>query len=542
MKTLKIGKHNIPIKKKLIFLQGNYKINQIENLPYLNQEWNNILEDIFINSDLLIKFISNLDNIIMHQNLEEKGTILEYWGKIYGSFEGIKEIILYYKKINNLNTLILNKTNLVKEIEYLELVKRKIQVSNKKSIFQTKKDLLSKLINTEQTLSSEFKFQSEEFYSFNQRITNFLDKKAKLDKNLYKLKQEQRNLFSETNQITKQMDEKDPLLETYKNKIKTLDPIKNQEDYNRIKKKLDNIRDLYDDLKKKRSIKIKESKEVKQKIRNLRLELKRNSGELNKLMPKFQEIKKKFEELNVELENIKQQRKTIQTELKSFLELDDKENLNLDSDNEAIIYNNPHQIEEKLKKYRNQMDYIERNIEENFKTQNIDFIRKEIEKDKKKLLENIKLNSEKLDIIAKEINNFKKFFDRIKKIQFWMNKLLSQIGLIFSFSISFEEEKMLLTYNIMRNNQSININSDLKRIEKTYFYLSFIISSYLGGNYNFIPISINNLPKFMITRQNFIKNVKMLDNISDEFPDDITIIFFLEQNTYELPLKVLKID
>ena len=83
---------------------------------------------------------------------------------------------------------------------------------------------------------------------------------------------------------------------------------------------------------------------------------------------------------------------------------------------------------------------------------------------------------------------------------------------------------------------------DLKRVEKAFFYFSAIISSYLGENYKFIPIRINSLPKFMITKQNFIKNVKMLVDICDELPEDISIIFLLEENKFEIPLEIIKID
>ena len=57
-----------------------------------------------------------------------------------------------------------------------------------------------------------------------------------------------------------------------------------------------------------------------------------------------------------------------------------------------------------------------------------------------------------------------------------------------------------------------------------------------------MPIRIKNLPKFMITKQNFIKNIKMLEDICDELPEDIRIIFLLEEKNYEIPLKIITID
>ena len=174
--------------------------------------------------------------------------------------------------------------------------------------------------------------------------------------------------------------------------------------------------------------------------------------------------------------------------------------------------------------------------------QDLGIINKKFDENREKSLEKLSLNSKKLKFLSERTHNFEEFIERTKNIQSWMNKLLGNIDMKVSFSLSFDKENLKLTNKVIKKNRQINIDTDLKRVEKAFFYFCFIISCYLGGNYKLIPIRINNLPKFMITKQNFINNIKMLEDICDELPKDTRIIFFLEENNYEIPLKVINVD
>ncbi len=543
MIKLIINSHKIPINEKLTFLQGNYNISEIENLPYSWVEWDKYLDNIFSDSNLMIDFLSNLNFMITQQNSKKLSLLSENWNELYGIFKDNKDNISEYKKFNHFKINLENKSNLLQEIERLELKEKKIDQLADESIFQGKKDLLRKLEKLLETHTTEFTIQSDEYFANKQRVDEYLEIKAKYDENLSQIKYEQRILFKETNELTKQMDDLEPLLETYQDKLEVLDPEKNKEDFKRIQKKCDDIKSVHKDLKSDRILKIKNSKDINQKMRNLRNQIKKNNNNLKKLnISKFQEIKKKYDYLNTELENTKAQIKSVRLEINSMLSKNEKINPQSDRNQEEKFYSSPHEIKEVLKKKRNNINQIDNIFEISYETTDFDIINKKFEKNRMKLSEKLSQNSEKLKHISKETHNFKEFIERTKNIQSWMNKILSKIDMKVSFSLAFDKEKLKLTNKVMRKNQFITIDSDLKRVDKAYFYFSFIISSYLGGNYKFIPIRIENLPKFMITKGNFIKNIKMLEEICDELPEDISIIFLLEENNYEIPLKIIRVD
>ncbi len=545
MITLNINSHEIPLNEKLIFLHGNYDINAIENLPYSWVKWGNYLEDIFSNSNLMIEFLSNLNFLITQQNSKKNSLISDNWNELYAKFKENDENIVEYKKFNNIKLNMVSKTNLLKEIEHLELMEKNISQMANESIFLGKKDLLRKLEKLLKTLTTEFDIQSDEYFANRQRIDEYLEIKVKYDTNISLLKNDQRHLFKETNELTKQMDNLEPLLETYYDKLELIDSENNDKDYNRIKKKYNDVKSSHKDLKNERILKMKISKGVKQKIRNLRSQTKKNNDNLKKLnTSKFQEIKKIFNELKTEIENTKAQIESVRIDIDSFLNINRNINPQINQNQEVKYYSNPNEIIEVLKKKRNKIDQIDSKFENSYETTDLEIIKKKFNNDRQKLLEKLRLNSENLGLLSKKTHYFEEFIERIKNIQSWMNKFLSKIDMKISFSLTFDKENLKLTNKIMKQNQYINIDKDLKRVEKAFIYFSFIFSCYLGGDHKFIPLRIIDLPKFMITQQNFIKNIKMLGDISDELPKDIIIIFLLEQRKYEIeiPYKIINLD
>ena len=543
MITLNINSHEIPINEKLIFLQGNYNCNDIENLPYSWVEWERYLDNIFNNSNLMIDFLSNLNFMITQQNSIKNPLLSDNWNELYGIFKENEDDISEYKKFNNLKINLESKANLLQEIEHLELKEKKIEQIANESIFLGKKDLLRKLEKLLETHTTEFNIQSDEYFANKQRVDEYLKIKAKFDGNLSQIKHEQRVLFKETNELTKQMDDLEPLLETYRDKLEVIDSERNNEDFKRIQKKCDDIKSVHEDLKNERIVKIKRSKEINQKMRNLRIQIKKNNNNLKKQnISKFQEIKKKYDDLKSDLENTKAQIKSVRLEIDSMLSKSENLNSESDQNQEEKFYSSPNEIKEVLKNKRKNINQIDDIFENSYETTDLNIINKKFEKNRKKLSEKLSLNSEKLKILSEKTHNFVEFIERTKNIQSWMNIILDKINMKISFSLAFDKENMKLTNKVMKKGQYINIDTDLKRVEKSFYYFSFIISSYLGGNYKFIPIRIENLPKFMITKVNFIKNIKMLEDICDELPEDINIFFLLEENNYEIPLKIIKID
>ena len=87
MITLNINSHEIPINEKLIFLQGNYNCNDIENLPYSWVEWERYLDNIFNNSNLMIDFLSNLNFMITQQNSKKNSLLSDNWNEFYCIFK-----------------------------------------------------------------------------------------------------------------------------------------------------------------------------------------------------------------------------------------------------------------------------------------------------------------------------------------------------------------------------------------------------------------------------------------------------------------------
>ena len=543
MIKLNIDSNEIPINQKLIFLQGSYDINAIENLPYSWIDWDENIEILFSDSNLMIEFFSHLNSIITQQSSKKTGLISDNWNNLYSTFKENKNNITEYEKFNDLNKNMVRKLNLLQEIERLEIMEKKLDQIANQSIFQGRKDLLLKLEKLLETQTTEFYIQSDEFFVNKQRVDENLAIKTKFDGNLSQLKHEQRILFKETNDLTKQMDNLEPLMDVYQEKLEVIDNDKKSEDYKRIKKKFDVIKKEHEDYKNDRVLKIKKSKEITQKMRNLRAQIKKNNKDLKKLdMSKFHEIKKKYENLKTDLENTKAQIKSVGLDIESMLNNNEKISPQNDLNQENTFYSNPTEIKELLKKKRNQINQIDDFFENTYDTTDLEIIKKKINSDRRNLLNKLSSNSEKLLISSEKTPYYEEFFERIKKIQSWMNKILSKIDLKISFSLAFDEEKLKLTNKIIKKTQYINFNTDLKRVEKAFFYFSAIISSYLAENYKFSPIRIKNLPQFMITKQNFIKNIKMLEDICDKLPEDIRIIFLLEEHKFEIPFEIIKID
>ena len=82
---------------------------------------------------------------------------------------------------------------------------------------------LEKLLETQTT---EFNIQTDEYFVNKQRVDENLAIKTKFDGNLSQLKHAQRILFRETNELTKQMDALEPLMDVYEEKLEVIDPNK----------------------------------------------------------------------------------------------------------------------------------------------------------------------------------------------------------------------------------------------------------------------------------------------------------------------------
>ena len=102
---LNIDSQEIPINQKLIFLQGNYDINTIENLPYSWVDWDENLELLFSDSNLMIEFFSHLNFIITQQNSKKTGLISDNWNNLYSTFEenknNIAEYLSFFRMVND---------------------------------------------------------------------------------------------------------------------------------------------------------------------------------------------------------------------------------------------------------------------------------------------------------------------------------------------------------------------------------------------------------------------------------------------------------
>ncbi|UYP45898.1 hypothetical protein NEF87_002183 [Candidatus Lokiarchaeum ossiferum] len=540
-----INDQAILIESPLLFLKGDCDVSSIsgENLKIV--EWNEYFPDIFENPLKLNTFIHLFPSILSSSNLINKeisSSTAQTWTGVVHAFNQLNNVSKVFPNILRINTILAEQNTIKEEITTLIAYQLKLKEITENSLYITKKDLLAKLQKELANLQPKFEIEKDEYSVYADRMQNYLKKKNDYNSIQKSLKEEQRVLFRQTNEITKMMDERDPSMQTYLDKLADLDPELQAEDYKRIQKKYNTLKVEYDKLKSHRNSIMNESKGIKQRLLKSRNEFKQSNKELRSFQPQFQEIEAKFLSLRSQIESLQKQIQEIETELNLMVDSGKSSSSNIDLSLDHIPYTSLAQVEELLMQKKQRQNLILSKLDEIFHSTESSTISKDIENRISKMediLKNISSSVSEFEKNDKIDTLFRSYIHTLKSLQNFMNLLLEPMDFQINFSNSIEGESNedLKVNLILKNKKGVETNlEELKRVEKAYLILTLIVSCYLTLGISLIPIEFKSLPPSIVTKQTFIKATQLLSEQILLLPleEAIHVVFFMEQTNFDV--------
>ncbi|WP_371806572.1 hypothetical protein [Candidatus Lokiarchaeum ossiferum] len=540
-----INDQAILLESPLLFLKGDCDVSSIsgENLKIV--EWNEYFPDIFENPLKLNKFIHLFPSILSSSNLINKeisSSTAQTWTGVVHAFNQLNNVSKVFPNILRINTILAEQNTIKEEITTLIAYQLKLKEITENSLYITKKDLLAKLQKELANLQPKFEIQKDEYSVYADRMQNYLKKKNDYNSIQKSLKEEQRVLFRQTNEITKMMDERDPSMQTYLDKLADLDPELQAEDYQRIQKKYNTLKVEYDKLKSHRNSIMNESKGIKQRLLKSRNEFKQSNKELRSFQPQFQEIEAKFLSLRSQIESLQKQIQEIESELNLMVDSGKSSSSNIDLSLDHIPYTSLAQVEELLMQKKERQNLILSKLDEIFHSTESSTISKDIENRISKMediLKNVSSSVREFEKNDKIDSLFRSYIRTLKSLQNFMNLLLEPMDFQINFSNSIEGEsnEVLKVNLILKNKKGVETNlEELKRVEKAYLILTLIVSCYLTLGIKLIPLEFKSLPPSIVTKQTFIKATQLLSEQILLLPleEAIHVVFFMEQTNFDV--------
>ncbi len=533
--TVKIKKNLISLKTPISFIQGKVEAEDLQDLIYPIFDWNTIFPDIFIRCNEYNTFFSHMNESLQLGKISKKKSISQNWQNIYTYYEEINKYSSVYDSLQRIYEIYNERIHLAEQIpdlnEELEQIK---QISNN-SIYQGKIELLTKLNSELSYLIPLFEVHSEEYNIYNNKMVKFRELKEHNLKIQKKYKLIQGELFRKTNEITKNIDDLDPKIQNYFEKLENLKSNEISEDYKRINAKYQILNKETNKLKTERSSFIKESKSIKQKLTNIKNNFRKERKNFDSIQIKFTEIENTYLNLSKQIESIKIQIKSTKIDIDN---LKINKNSNIKPKKKELKYSTINQYLEEIKEINIRIEQIDSKFQDLFGTSVIEEISILLNKKELQLQKKLKKTTSLLnDMIKKRTNtNYIQIFHNVcDKINQTMNHLLNSLDINLNISSALSTEnpgKFIISSITKKKDVNLSYEEDLKRIEKSVMIFAFIISCYVATNNYIIPLHINKLPNSVITKQTFQKSIKIIENSIKTLPEykKIHIILFLHDN------------
>lgn len=539
-----INEQSILLESPLIFLKGECDISSISECDLKTVEWEMFLPDILEVPSKMNAFIHSYPSFLSHSFSASNSfsSTAQTWTAIVQTKEQLNKISKVFPNILRINAILAERNTIADEISNLYKYQINLKEITKNSLYATKKDLLAKLQKELAKLQPKFEIEKDEYSVYADRMQIFQKKKRDYNSIQKALKEEQRVLFRQTNEVTKIMDERDPNMQTYLEKLADLDPELQAEDHQRIQKKYDVIKSEYDKLKSHRNEIMKDSKGIKQKLLKSRNEFKQSNKDLRSFQPQFQEIESKFLSLQSQVESLQKQIQEIENELNTMVDSENASSSEINLTLDHIPYTSLEQVDELLMQKKQRQNLILSKLDEIFHSTESSTISKDIEKriaKMEEILKEVNAAVSKFEKINSIESNFRSYIKTVKTFQKYMTVFLEPIGINihFSHSIEGESNENFQVNIISKNSKGSEINlKELKRVEKAYVILSFIISCYLSLGINIIPIEFKSLPPSVVTKQTFIKATQLLSEQFVLMPveEAIHVVFFMEHASFDV--------
>ncbi|MHA1673707.1 MAG: hypothetical protein ACTSYI_08760 [Promethearchaeota archaeon] len=473
--------------------------------------------------------------------------ILDQWAFINSTHKEIGIMLEELHKLDKISQIITSKREMGTKIENLYLAREYIERQSNASYLGAQRNLLEKLIQDETILQPQFEIAEDEYSSIQRQITQYLTQEDQFNTQQNHLKTRQRDLFQETNEITKRMDDLDPKLTTYREKIADLDPDDENSSIERLRAKLDKVQKDYDLFGTERKNLMKKSQELKKTQIRERKNFKDVKKHLSRLRPLHDQKKNEFETLSRRNETLKRQIETIKKELASRIlakPTSDEDSM----DNITINYSSSQEIEDQILLIQSKLEKIDSILEKQFSTTDLSQIQPKLTKRYSTLqthFDSLNSNTNLESQIEQYAHGSEMQLLKLNRMKNWINYFLTPLELIFNFelSISAPNKDLLVNLNVMNmKGEIINVEEDLTRFQSAFLIFSIIIAIYLSLDIKLVPLCLSHLPKSIITKQTFQRTIESLTAQIQAHPSlqDLQLVFFFDiPQSYDLSIQDL---
>ncbi|MHA1775382.1 MAG: hypothetical protein ACTSWC_01335 [Promethearchaeota archaeon] len=436
-----------------------------------------------------------------------------------------------------LSALISTREQLIKDFQISEL--------------QTKKKFVQERMNERAAIRSDLNIAKEEFRAIEIQYQHYIKKHEQLQTLLAQLNRQQREIYQQTNQITKNMDELDPRIIVYQEKLDEINELENTSDFNRIKSKLSIIEKEYERLQQERKNLIQKSQILKKRILQERKALKSINRKIQQLKPLFDERYNDVELLKKRMASIEKQIHKFSGEINQTLK-NEKENLQNDETTSNFqpsysSYSSLGAIESEIKNLSNKIDKYNKILERNLKSSDLLDVEKKWLQKKEEFKEKMLLweKESKAKLIYPQIFEIsKKQMEILMKFKNWVNILLASQKNTCNIDFSLSPKNSALQMSLIIQDykgETIKFDDELARFQKSILSFSLIFAFYLSNNCFLVPIRLSYLDPAIITKQTFKKTMKYFSEVFAEITtfQPIKIVFFNDTSTnYEIQSQI----
>jgi len=517
------------------------------DLPVNIYPWEEVIPLCYTESALLLRVIQSIFQKEQGKIPAFSEIILDQWAFIMSTHKDIRLMIKDLRLLDKLSHVIASKGELKNQIENLHIAQQYIESQSNESYLATQRNLLDKLMKDEIEIEPQFEIAEDEFSSIQRQITQYLSQEDQFNSQQKHLKNRQRDLFQETNEITKRMDDLDPKLTTYREKLEDLDPTKDRSGFDRLKGKLDIVQKDYDLFSEERKNLMKQSQELKKTQLRERKNFKDVKKHLSRLRPLHNQKKMAFEVISKRNQSLKRQIENIKKEIASRILTNPASDDDI-STNSSINYSSSQEIEEKILLYQSKLEKINAILDKHFSTTDLSKVQPLLAERFSKLKS--KLNSlDSNSTLESQIEQFAHGSEmqllKLNRMKYWINHFLAPLELHFNFELLISNPSGDLHLNLAVLNMKgkiINAEKDLTRYQFAYLTYSLIISLYLSLDIHFVPLCLSHLPKSITTKQTFQKSMETLATQILAHPSlqDLRLVFFFDiPQSYDLSLQDL---
>ena len=536
------------VKEPLTHIQGLFEPEEIKLLPNPIVNWNEFIPSIFDDGTALKQFFFEIQPLLSQKSTLSDDTFLQFWSNAAETFEKTDKMAVVFQNLQKVQQMSLEKNTLMVEVKTLQDLSKKMEEMSKESVYATKQDLFTKLNLQLQNLQGSYEINHDEYMVRKNQMDQQIDAQTKFQETIKELKLIQRELFKETNQITESMDKIENQVEVYREKLNSLDPEKSTEDYERISGKCIPLEQEMVKVKSQRSEKIKNSRQLKQQLTQITRQLRDRKKKISKLKPAFAENEARYMKIKQEYEGLQSQQLEVSKDLEKLVQFrpissssssSDRSTLEFskEENNTASSFTSLEAVLDALKTKRVRLGEITQKLLQVLNTQDEGEIGGLLDGKKEELLQKIKVVQQSLLLPKDPKEVFAGFHDQFRLLnrsRTYLNEIMKPLGIRVEISLgnSTKEHELALLFSIYRKNKLINLDTDMKRQERAYFYMGFILSLYLAADLKVIPVYVEYLPKNIRTKQTFTKAIQNLRSeldsnpIFEEFAANIRILVF----------------